>query len=75
MEVDIVDRIAILQYKQSESIGDNVDVHQVYGLSRSFRRDFNSEALNRGVNDNKIDRNNKLRKDERTGVRLAKLKM
>ena len=50
-------------------------MHQVYGLSRSFRRDFNSEALNRGVNDNKIDRNNKLRKDERTGVRLAKLKM
>ena len=48
MEVDILDRIAAIQSKHSELIGVRVDVYDEYGLSRSFRRGSNSEALNRG---------------------------
>ena len=52
-----------------------MDVHEEYGLSRSFRRGSTSEAINRGVTDSEIDRNNRWRKEERAGARKAKLKM
>ena len=48
MEFDILDRIAVIQNKYPELIGVRVDVYDEYGLSRSFRRGSNSEALNRG---------------------------
>ena len=47
MEVDILDRIVTIQSKHPELIGVRVDVYEEYGLSRSFRRGSNSEALNR----------------------------
>ena len=75
MEVDILDRIAAIQNKYPELIGVRVDVYDEYRLSRSFRRGSNSEALNRGVKEEVIDRNNRWRKEERAGARKAKLKM
>ena len=50
-------------------------MHEEYGLSHSFRRGSTSEALNRGVTEMMIDRNNRWRKEERAGARKAKLKM
>ena len=52
-----------------------IDVQEEYGLSRSSRRRSNSEALNRGVNEAAIDRNNWWRKVDRAGARKAKLQM
>ena len=58
-----------------ELIRESVDVHDEYGLSRSFRRGSNSEAVNRGVDEATIDRNNRWRKIERVGARKEKLRM
>ena len=75
LESDILDRIACVQSKYPELIGSAIDVHEEYGLSRSFRRGSNSEALNRGVSEATVERNNRWRKVERAGARKAKLKM
>ena len=74
-EVNILNRIAVIQSKYSELIGVKVDIYEEYGLFRSFRRGSNSEALNRGVKEEVIDKNNRWRKEERAGARKVKLKM
>ena len=51
-----------------------MNVYEEYGLSRSFRRGSNSEALNRGVKELVIDRNNRWRKEERAGVKISETK-
>ena len=52
-----------------------VDVYEYYGLSQSFRRGSTSEAINRGVPEYVIDRNNRWRKAEQSGARKMKLVM
>ena len=54
-----MDRIAEVQDKYPSLINSSIDVHEEYGLSRSFRRGSTSEALNRGVTEMMIDRNNR----------------
>ena len=71
----ILDRIAKVQRVFSVLISAAVNVHEEYGLSCSFRRGFTSEAINRGVTDSVVDRNNRLRKEERDSARKEKLKM
>jgi len=56
-------------------IGDTVHVHEEYGLSRSSRKGSTSEALNRGVLDSEVDRNNRWMKEERLGARKVKLRI
>ena len=75
LEGGILDRLAKVQRLFPALISSVVDVHEEYGLSRSFRRGSTSEAINRGVTDSEIDRNNRWRKEERAGARKAKLKM
>ena len=75
LEVDILDRIARIQQDHPDLIRSGLDVHEEYGLSRSFRRGSNSEAQNRGVDDGDIDRNNRWRKVDRAGARKVKLRM
>ena len=75
LEGGILDRVARVQRNYLFLIRATVDVHEEYGLSRSFRRGSTSEALNRGVSDSEVDRNNRWRKEERAGVRKAKLRM
>ena len=55
LEVDILDRIARVQQGIPDIIRPKLEVHEEDGLSRSFRRDSNSEAQNRGVKDRDID--------------------
>ena len=52
-----------------------MDIYEEYRLSQSFRQGSNSEALNRGVKEEVIDRKNRWEKEEREGARKAKLKM
>ena len=70
-----MNRIAGVQDKYPSLISSSIDVHEEYGLSRSFRRGSTSEALHRGVTEMMINRNNRWRKEERAGARKAKLKM
>ena len=72
---EILERIARVQSSFPELILSSINVHEEYGLSRSFRRGSNSEALNRGVSEATIDRNNRWRKVGRAGARKAKLQM
>lgn len=46
-----------------------------YGLSRSFRRGSNSEAINRGVSAVTIDRKNRWKAVDKAGASNAKLRM
>ena len=62
LEPFVLDWIARVQSSFPEFIRKSVDVHEEYGLSRSFRREFNSIALNREVDEAIIDRNNRSRK-------------
>ena len=65
LEVDILDRIARIQQKYPELIRPGLEVHEEYGISRSFRRWSNSEVQNRGVDDQM----------EKAGARKVKLIM
>ena len=47
LEPFILDRVARVQSSFPDLIRESVDVHEEYGISRSFRRGSNSEALNR----------------------------
>ena len=75
LEVDILNRIAIMQLGYPDLIRPGEKVHEEYGLLRSFRRGLNSETQNRGVSDGDIDHNNRWRKMERAGARKSKLMM
>ena len=75
LEVDILDRIAMIQQEYPDLIRPGVEVHEEYGLSRFFRWGSNSEAQNYGVDDRGIDRNNRWRKVERTRARKPKIRM
>ena len=75
LEVDILDRIAVIQRRYPDLIRPGVEVNEEYGLSRFFRRGSNSEANNRGVSEGGIDHNNRWRKVERAGARKPKLRM
>ena len=71
-EGEILGRITRVQSYYPRLIMSSIDVQEEYGLSRSFRRGSNSEALNRGVSKTSIYRNNRWRKVDRAGARKAK---
>ena len=75
LEVDSLNRIARIQQRYPDLIRPGSEVHEEYGLSRSFRRGSKSEVKNRGVSDSDIDRNNRWRKVEKAEARKPKLKM
>ena len=72
---DILNRIAWVQSSYPELISPSTDVLEGYGLSRSFRRDSNSEVINRGVSAATIDRNNRWKAVDKAGASSAKLRM
>jgi len=74
LELFVLDRITRVKSSFTEMIRESVDVHEEYGLSRSFRRGSKSEDLNRGVDEVTIDRNNRWRKIERVGTSKVKLR-
>ena len=68
-ESEILGRIARVQFFFPRLIVSSIDVEKEYGLTRSFRRGSNSKALNRGVSEAAINKNNRLRKLDRAGAR------
>ena len=75
LEGGILDRVARVQRNFPLLIGATVDVHEEYGVSRSFRRGSTSGVLNRGVSNSEVDRNNRRRKEGRSGARKEKIRM
>ena len=74
-EDEILERIPRVQSSFPELILASINVQEEYGLSRSFRRGSNSEALSREVSEAVVDRNNRWRKVERAGAGKAKRSM
>ena len=75
MEPEILDRIERIQTRYPNLIRASINVHEEYGVSRSFRRGSNSEAQNRGVSEAEIERHNRWRNVDRVGSRKVKLRM
>lgn len=75
MEYKFFFRLEEVQALHPDLIPDQVDVPEVYGVSRSFRRGSTTEAGNRGVAPNIIEMNNRWRKVERAGTAQASIGM
>jgi hypothetical protein len=68
-------RFLEIQKQRPDIIPDNVDVLEEYGMSRSWRKGSDSQALNQGLQESDINRNNRWRTKESAGTRMAKLSM
>ena len=75
MEPDILDRTERVQTRYPELIRTSIDVHEEYGVSRSSRRGYNSEAQNQGVLEADIETNYRWRKVDRAGEIKLNLRM
>ena len=75
MEMQFFTRLETVQMLRPDLIPEQVDVCDVYGVSRSFRRGSTTEAGNRGVPANIIEMNNRWRRAERAGTSQASMGM
>lgn len=74
-ELEFLDRLQVVQTRHPSLIASDVSVHDVYGISRSFRRGATSEARARGVNPEDIDLINRWRTFEHAKGRRPRLAM
>jgi len=74
-ELDILDRLHIIQQQHPELIPPDVQVYEEYGLSRSFRRGSTSEARSRGVQDSDVNLINRWRTFDNSQGRRPRLSM
>jgi hypothetical protein len=65
-EYDILVELDGIQKEEGDVISDTVDVFERYGVSRSFRRGSNTQAINQGVSDADIDHNNRWSRIEKS---------
>ena len=75
MEPNVLDRIDRIQTRYPDLIRASINIHEEYGVSRSFWSDSSSEVQNRGVSKAEIERNNRWRKVDRAGSKKVKLRM
>ena len=75
MEPSLFLRLEQVQLLRPDLISDQVDIAEVYGVSRSFRRGSTTEAGNRGVPANIIEINNRWRRVECAGTSATSLGM
>lgn len=75
LEMEILDYLHILQCKWPDLISPEVNVHEEYGIYRSFRRGATTEARNKGVAENDIDAMNRWRSLENAKGKRPRLKM
>jgi hypothetical protein len=71
----ILSRFQMIQLSRPDLISDGVNVTEEYGMSRSWRRGSNSQALAQGVSEPAINRNNRWRTKERAKGKTASLAM
>lgn len=74
-EVDILDRLHLIQSGDPSLIPPDVNVYEEFGLSRSFRRGSTSEARSRKVDDRDVDLANRWRTFENSKGRRPRLSM
>jgi hypothetical protein len=74
-EYDILVELEEIQNAGGDVISETIDVFEQYGVSRSFRRGSNSQAINQDVSARDIDHNNRWSKIERAEGRAPKLGM
>jgi hypothetical protein len=74
-EWDILCEIENIQREEADVVGENVNVFEEYGVSRSFRRGSDAHAINQGVNAHDIERNNRWRTVEQAKGRAPQLRM
>jgi hypothetical protein len=74
-ELDILDRLHLIQQHSPELIPADVQVYEEYGLSRSFRRGSTSEARSRNVSEADINLTNRWRTFDKAKGRYPRLSM
>jgi hypothetical protein len=75
LELELLDRLHIIQGEKPDLIPEEANVHEDYGISRSFRRGATTEAKNQGVKPNDIDVMNRWRNVENAQGRKPRLRM
>lgn len=67
----ILSRFQAIQLSRRDIIPEDVKVTEEYGMSRSWRRGSNAQALAQGVSEDMINRNNRWRTKERSKGNLS----
>jgi hypothetical protein len=75
LELEILDRLHAIQGSNPDLIAADMNVHEDYEISRSFKRGATTEARNRGVKPNDIDVMNRWRKLENAQGRKPRHRM
>jgi hypothetical protein len=75
IEMEVLDRLQIIQEADNRIIPKTVNVHEAYGLNRSHRRGSTSEARSRGVDDREVRLMNRWRSFDSAGGRRPRLAM
>lgn len=75
LELELLNRLHLIQGERADLIPPEVNVHDGYGISRSFRRGATTQARNQGVTENDINAMNRWRNAESAQGRKPWLKM
>lgn len=74
-EVEILSELEYIQKMSPEIVNESVNVFEDFGVSRSFRRGSDTQALIQGVSVVDIERNNRWRSVENAGSKKVVLRM
>jgi hypothetical protein len=75
LEVEILDRFALIQQRHPKIIPMDVHVYEEYGISRSFRRGATTEARNKRVSEEDINLMNRWRNFESAKGKRPRMRM
>lgn len=75
LELEILDRIALVQQEKPGVVRPDIQVHEEYGISRSFRRGATTEARNVKVDEEDIKLMNRWRNFEEAKGRRPRMQM
>jgi len=75
LEMELLDRLQVVQTSEADLIPKDVNVHEEYGIARSFRRGATTQARNMGVAENDINAMNRWRTSEQVKGFKPKTKM
>jgi hypothetical protein len=75
LEMEILDRLQEIQNRDNDLIPKEVNVHEEYGLARSFWRGATTQARNAGVAENDINVMNQWRSSEQAKGYKPRAKM
>jgi len=75
LEIEILDRLHIIQGTNPDLISKEVNVYEDYGISRSFRQGATTQARNKKVDENDINAMNRWRAAEGAKGRRPRMRM